>query len=152
MIEVYSYSYIAHCTAPKPVFIVLAAGTRIRPTITRIWSPPPESGRPPTSMPTYLLLLLSCTLAHGQTDSDLGLIEATDNLCPLTHECVPQETCAHFQEDVARLENLSIESLEYEELVEELKRGVCNKEERGFCCSSIQILSVVPPSRNKCCR
>ena len=103
-------------------------------------------------MPTYLLLLLSCTLAHGQTDSDLGLIEATDNLCPLTHECVPQETCAHFQEDVARLENLSIESLEYEELVEELKRGVCNKEERGFCCSSIQILSVVPPSRNKCCR
>ena len=39
MIEVYSYSYIAHCTAPKPVFIVLAAGTRIRPTITRIWSP-----------------------------------------------------------------------------------------------------------------
>ena len=86
-------------------------------------------------MPTYLLLLLSFTLTHAQSteadaseDFDLGLIETTHNLCPLTHDCIPQENCPHFQEDVAKLESLSIESLEYESLVEELKKGISIKD------------------------
>ena len=33
----------------------------------------------------------------------------------------------NFQEDVNKLEGLSIESQEYEEIVEELKKSVCNK-------------------------
>ena len=113
-----------------------------------------------TTMPTYLLLLLllSFTLTHAQStetdvseDFDLGLIETAHNLCPLTHDCIPQENCPHFQEDVAKLESLSIESLEYESLVEELRKGVCNKEEQGFCCSTIEPNAVVAPRGAKCC-
>ena len=33
----------------------------------------------------------------------------------------------NFQEDVNKLEGLSIESQEYEEIIEELKKSVCNK-------------------------
>merc|ERR1719275_151374 len=96
------------------------------------------------TMPTYLLLLLlSFALIHAQSraadeDFDLGLIETTHNPCPPTHDCVAQENCSHFQEDVAKLESLSIEGLEYEKLIDDLKEGVCNKEQRGFCCSTIE--------------
>ena len=108
-------------------------------------------------MPTYFLLLLSFTLTHGQTAGDaseafdLGLIEVTHNPCPLTHDCIAQENCTHFQEDVAKLESLSIESLEYELLVKELRKGVCNKEEKGFCCSTIAENAVAARPANKCC-
>ena len=107
-------------------------------------------------MPTYLLLLLSFALIHAQSraadeDFDLGLIETTHNPCPLTHDCIAQENCSHFQEDVAKLEDLSIESLEYESLVQELRKGVCNKEEQGFCCSTIEPNAVVAPRGAKCC-
>merc|ERR1712130_448562 len=90
-----------------------------------------------TTMPTYFLLLLSFTLTHGP--------------CPLTHDCIAQENCTHFQEDVAKLESLSIESLEYELLVKELRKGVCNKEEKGFCCSTIAENAVAARPANKCC-
>ena len=110
-------------------------------------------------MPTYLLLLLllSFTLTHAQSrapdeDFDLGLIETTHNPCPLTHDCIAQENCPHFQEDVAKLESLSIESLGYESLVKELRKGVCNKEEQGFCCSTIVENAVAAPRAAKCCR
>merc|ERR1712243_1820 len=108
-------------------------------------------------MPTYLLLLLTFTLTQGQSTSadevfDLGLIETTHHPCPPTHDCIVQEKCRHFQEDVAKLENISIESLEYESLVAELRKGVCNKEEKGFCCSSIETNSVAGPRATKCCR
>ena len=111
-------------------------------------------------MKTYLLLLLllSFTLTHAQSteadaseDFDLGLIETTHNRCPSTHDCIAQENCPHFQEDVAKLESLSIESLEYESLVEELRRGVCNKEEQGFCCSTIEPNAAAASRGTKCC-
>ena len=107
------------------------------------------------AMPAYLLLLLfSFTFTHGQTaseDFDLGLIEVTHNPCPPTHDCVAQENCSHFQEDVAKLKSLSIESLEYEKLIEDLKESVCNKEERGFCCSTLETNVAVAPRGSKCC-
>ena len=105
----------------------------------------------------FLLLLLSFSLTHGQStaadeDFDVGLIKTTHNPCPPTDDCIAQENCHHFQEDVAKLESLSIESLEYESLVADLKKGVCNKEEKGFCCSSIETNSVAGPRATKCCR
>ena len=80
------------------------------------------------------------------------LLNVTDNACRGNQECIPQESCKYFQEDVARLEELGIGSEEYQELVGNMRKLVCNKEERGFCCSLIETNGIIGGPSQKCCR
>merc|ERR1711934_1044819 len=66
------------------------------------------------------------------------VLEETDNSCPLTHECISKEHCYHYQEDLNELRNKTAGSKDYEELFAELDKLVCNKEEQGYCCSTIE--------------
>merc|ERR1711962_1457507 len=72
-------------------------------------------------------------------DIDQGfppLLNMTDNICSRSEECIPQELCPYFQEDVTRLEQLLEES----------------KKEKGFCCSLIETNSIIGGPAQKCCR
>merc|ERR1712106_291065 len=66
------------------------------------------------------------------------VVEETDNSCPRTHECISKEHCYHYQEDLDELRNMTVGSKEYNELFAELGQMVCNKEEKGYCCSTIE--------------
>ena len=88
-------------------------------------------------------------------DIDQGfppLLNMTDNICSRSEECIPQELCPYFQEDVTRLEQLPEESREYKEMVANMQRFVCNKKEKGFCCSLIETNSIIGGPAQKCCR
>ena len=60
--------------------------------------------------------------------------------------------CPYFQEDVTRLEQLPEESKEYKEMVANMQRYVCNKNEKGLCCSLIETNSIFGGPAEKCCR
>merc|ERR1712156_578437 len=88
-------------------------------------------------------------------DIDQGfppLLNMTDNVCSRSEECIPQGLCPYFQEDVTRLEQLLEESKEYKEMVANMQRYVCNKKEKGFCCSLIETNSIIGGPAQKCCR
>ena len=117
--------------------------------------------------PLSFILRWSC-LSWNRAGSHDSLLEGA----PVSVRWVGQSI--NFQEDVNKLEGLSIESQEYEEIIEELKKSVCNKvvvvvvvvvvasllsqlwpvcnkEEHGFCCSTIEPNGITAPQRNKCC-
>ena len=48
-----------------------------------------------------------------------------------------QEHCDHYQEDLDQLRNMTAGSEDYAELFVELDQLVCNKDEQGYCCSTI---------------
>merc|ERR1712013_258538 len=107
------------------------------------------------------LLLVSLGVAQsqgfsGDNEEPLGLppvLEEVDNSCPLTHECIPKEQCYHFQEDLDQLRNITTGSVEYEEMFSELSKLVCNKEKRGYCCSTIATHGgIIGGSLLSCCR
>ena len=110
------------------------------------------------------VFFLSCLLSSVLSLADFGdsedyniidlppLLNVTDNECSGSQECIPQESCKYFQEDLARLEELHIESEEYKELMAAVQKLVCNKEERGFCCSLIDTQSIIGGPAEKCCR
>ena len=110
-------------------------------------------------MHTVNLLLAFATniLAFEDDFGDIGqgfppLLNMTDNICSRSEECIPQELCPYFQEDVTRLEQLPGESKEYKEMVANMQRYVCNKKEKGFCCSLIETNSIIGGPAQKCCR
>ena len=69
----------------------------------------------------YLLLAFATNILAFEDDFediDQGfplLLNMTDNMCSRSEECIPQELCPYFQEDVTRLEQLPEESKEYKE-------------------------------------
>ena len=48
-----------------------------------------------------------------------------------------QDHCFHYQEDMDKLRKMTVGSKEYEELFAEVSEMVCNKEKKGYCCSTI---------------
>ena len=113
-------------------------------------------------MQTFLSLHCLISFAASQvTDEDsLGYnsnlppppLNVTDNECSRNEECLPQESCQYFQEEVTRLEELPKGSEEYQELVANMQKLVCNKEEKGFCCSLIETNGIIGGPAEKCCR
>ena len=113
-------------------------------------------------MQTFLSLHCLISFAASQvTDEDsLGynsnlpppLLNVTDNECSRNEECLPQESCKYFQEEVTRLEELPKGTEEYQELVANMQKLVCNKEEKGFCCSLIETNGIIGGPAEKCCR
>merc|ERR1712108_68298 len=92
------------------------------------------------------------SLDHNIDFKPPPLLNVTDNECSRDKECIPQEGCEYFQEDVTRLEDSPIGSEEYQKLVADMQKLVCNKEERGFCCSLIETNSIIGGPAEKCCR
>ena len=106
---------------------------------------------------TLLLAFATNILAFEDDFEDIDqgfppLLNMTDNICSRSEECIPQELCPYFQEDVTRLEQLPVESKEYKEMVANMQRYVCNKKEKGFCCSLIETNSIIGGPAQKCCR
>ena len=63
-----------------------------------------------------------------------------------------QEHCHHYQEDLDELRNKKAGSKDYEELFAELEKLVCNKEEQGYCCSTIEPHGgVIGGTLHNCC-
>merc|ERR1712108_51898 len=92
------------------------------------------------------------SLDHNIDFKPPPLLNVTDNECSRDKECIPQESCEYFQEEVTRLEDLPIGSEEYQKLVADMQKLVCNKEEKGFCCSIIETNSIIGGPAEKCCR
>merc|ERR1712108_26244 len=92
------------------------------------------------------------SLDHNIDFKPPPLLNVTDNECSGDKECIPQESCEYFQEEVTRLEDLPIGSEEYQKLVADMQKLVCNKEEKGFCCSIIETNSIIGGPAEKCCR
>ena len=62
-----------------------------------------------------------------------------------------QEHCHHYQEDLDELRNMTVGSEDYEELFVELDQLVCNKEEKGYCCSTIAPNGGLFIAASSCC-
>ena len=62
-----------------------------------------------------------------------------------------QEHCFHYQEDMDELRNMTAGSEEYEELFAELAELVCNREEKGYCCSTIAPNQALVGFSDHCC-
>ena len=113
-------------------------------------------------MQTFLSLHCLISFAASQlTDEDSldynsnlppPLLNVTDKECSRNEECLPQESCQYFQEEVTRLEELPKGTEEYQELVADMQKLVCNKEEKGFCCSLIETNGIIGGPAEKCCR
>ena len=108
---------------------------------------------------THLLSIATSQLTTVEDSLDFNishllppLLNVTDNECRRNEECIPQESCMYFQEEVTRLEEMAIGSEEYKELVANMQKLVCNKEEKGFCCSLIETNSIIGGPAEKCCR
>merc|ERR1711974_277614 len=97
-------------------------------------------------------LTIENSLDHNIDFKPPPLLNVTDNECSRDKECIPQESCEYFQEEVTRLEDLPIGSEEYQKLVADMQKLVCNKEEKGFCCSIIETNSIIGGPAEKCCR
>merc|ERR1711970_149138 len=98
----------------------------------------------PHLIPLLLLCSAGVTLAFPGDGELFGAeqnfppkLEETDSSCPLMHECISKENCYHYQEDLDQLRNMTVGSEDYEELFSELGQLVCNKKEKGYCCSTV---------------
>jgi len=94
----------------------------------------------------FLINLLSLILSE--------VVEPTVKECEVD-ECVTQDSCPYFAAVVDNLEELGLDTKEYEDMLAIVKESVCNREEKGICCedfeNSIGTRSIVPRSRS-CCR
>jgi len=63
-------------------------------------------------------------------------LEETDNRCKEGKECLIRDSCPSWSTKRARLNSLEKSSKPYKDLLAELKEEVCNRSEKGVCCSS----------------
>merc|ERR1712172_104156 len=95
-----------------------------------------------------LLNLISLTLCE--------VVEPTVKECQV-EECVRQDSCPHFAAVVDNLEQLGVDSNEYNEMIAVVKESVCNREEKGICCEDfsdtlVTVRSGLLPRGRDCCR
>jgi len=80
---------------------------------------------------TWLFALLSpFPLAASATSSEP--LEETDQPCGDSEVCTPLDQCLSHR---SKLDSLPKESQEYKEYINLVKQLVCNKKEKGICCS-----------------
>jgi len=80
---------------------------------------------------TCLFALLSpFPLAASATSSEP--LEETDQPCGDSEVCTPLDQCLSHR---SKLDSLSKESQEYKDYINLVKQLVCNKKEKGICCS-----------------
>merc|ERR1712062_475048 len=80
---------------------------------------------------TCLFALLSTfPLAASTTSSDP--LEETDQPCGDSEVCTPLDQCLSHR---SKLDSLPKESQEYKDYINLVKQLVCNKKEKGICCS-----------------
>ena len=73
----------------------------------------------------------------------------------LSNFCLRQDACPYFAAVVTDLEELGLDTKEYNETLAVVKQSVCNQEEQGVCCADfedqISIRSLVRRGE-KCCK
>jgi len=76
-------------------------------------------------------------------------VEETDNRCKDGKECLHRDSCPSWSSKRARLDSLEKSSKPYKDLLAELKEEVCNRSEKGVCCSSaLTEKENLPPSQD----
>jgi len=82
------------------------------------------------------------------------VVESTVKTCEVD-ECIRQDACPYFAAVVTDLEELGLDTKEYNETLAVVKQSVCNQEEQGVCCADfedqISIRSLVRRGE-KCCK
>merc|ERR1712212_1249098 len=82
------------------------------------------------------------------------VVESTIKVCEVD-ECIRQDSCPHFAAVIDNLEELGIDTEEYEDMISIVKESVCNREEKGICCEDfsdlVGVRSILPRKRS-CCR
>ena len=61
-------------------------------------------------------------------------IKCADKDCGERWECVSQNKCPDFQEEILKLRSLSRGTPEYENIIGNIRDRVCNRQERKICC------------------
>ena len=80
---------------------------------------------------------------------------STNHIVILSNFCLRQDACPYFAAVVTDLEELGLDTKEYNETLAVVKQSVCNQEEQGVCCADfedqISIRSLVRRGE-KCCK
>ena len=87
------------------------------------------------------------------------VVESTVKECEVD-ECVSQDSCPYFAAVVDDLEELGLDTKEYNDMFAIVRENICNQEERGVCCKSFEnaigkrsiVKRGVGNFRPRCCR
>ena len=94
----------------------------------------------------FLLNVISLILSE--------VVEPTVKVCEVD-KCVRQDSCPHFAAVVDNLEEVGVDTEEYEDMIAIVRESVCNREEKGICCEDfsdlVGVRSILPRKRS-CCR
>jgi len=81
---------------------------------------------------TCLFALLSPFFPFASSATSSEPLEETDQPCGDSEVCTPLDQCLSHR---SKLDSLPKESQEYKEYINLVKQLVCNKKEKGICCS-----------------
>ena len=84
-------------------------------------------------VPVISLLIL---VAGVSIPCDGKAIEETHKVCEAGETCLSANNCPPVKAKYRRLTRLDKETPEWSRLIRDLKQSVCNKKDRGFCCSN----------------
>ena len=99
-----------------------------------------------------LSLLFIILLTFVRLERAGGILEEVDRECAGSLECLDRSDCASFQEKSDRLKTLESGSEERNDLLNELKSLVCNKNKQRVCCVTDACLRDLLPDPDQCGR
>ena len=79
------------------------------------------------------IILPLCAVILIFIDSITSLTEDVGRECDSDSECLPSTDCESYQEEIALWKSLS--RIDLNNLKQKYRKLVCNKKERGICCS-----------------
>ena len=77
-----------------------------------------------------ILIIFIGTLIQSD---DARLTEDVGQECQSDFECLPSTNCQYYQEQQVLLKSLTDRTARMN-MIQDLRKQICNKKERGFCC------------------